>query len=120
MSPKPHLSSEQLAELRAQLMHLRADVETQMQDNLADMRPPSDDEGATVQRNVQREVRQRLTDADAQDLQRIELALEAMDDGEYGLCLSCGKAIPIERLRIEPQTQHCVACKSRAEAAQPH
>ena len=32
----------------------------------------------------------------------------------------CGCAIPFERLKIEPQTQHCVACKSRWEQARAH
>ena len=62
-----------------------------------------------------REVDQALTDIDAGDLARIDRALEALADGSYGHCDECGCAIPFERLKIEPQTQHCVACKSRWE-----
>ena len=76
---------------------------------------PTADEGGMVQRNVAREVDQALTDIDTADLARIERALEALADGSYGHCDECGCAIPFERLKIEPQTQHCVACKSRWE-----
>jgi len=65
-----------------------------------------------VQRNVAREVDQALTDLDADDLTRIDRALKAMADGSYG---ECGCAIPFERLKIEPHTEHCVACKERWE-----
>jgi len=62
-----------------------------------------------------REVDTRLTALDADELARIDRALEAMDAGDYGLCDACGCAIPFERLKIEPMTQHCVACKSAWE-----
>ena len=38
-------------------------------------------------------------------------ALERVKDGSYGICISCGKDIPKERLEAVPITQHCVPCK---------
>jgi DnaK suppressor protein len=69
---------------------------------------------------VARETDQTLTDLDAADIARIERALKAMADGSYGQCGQCGECgcdIPFERLKIEPQTEHCVTCKGRWEAA---
>ena len=40
-----------------------------------------------------------------------------MADGSYGACSECGCDIPYERLKIEPQTEHCVICKGRWEQA---
>ncbi|MCB1978096.1 MAG: TraR/DksA C4-type zinc finger protein [Burkholderiaceae bacterium] len=110
------LTPAQLDELRSLLLARRTDLLAQMEQNRENLVPPTQDEGAVMQRNVAREVDQALTDIDAADLARIDLALKRMDDGSYGECGECACAIPFERLKIEPQTQHCVACKSRWEA----
>ncbi len=109
------LTTAQMNELRALLLARRAELLVQMEQNRENLTPPSQDEGAVLQRNVAREVDQTLTDIDATDLVRIDQALKRMDEDSYGECGECGCAIPFERLKIEPQTQHCVACKSRWE-----
>ena len=112
------LTSSQLDELRTLMLARRTDLQAQMEQNRENLTPPSQDEGAVLQRNVAREVDQTLTDIDATDLVRMDLALKRMDEGTYGECGECGCDIPFERLKIEPQTQHCVACKSRWESQQ--
>jgi RNA polymerase-binding transcription factor DksA len=37
-------------------------------------------------------------------------ALMRLQDGTYGLCLSCGRPVPFERLEAIPETQLCVSC----------
>jgi len=111
------LTSAQLDELKALLLKRHDELDLEMQDNRENLAPPTSDEGGKVQRNVVREVQQSLTDMDAADLARIDRALKDMADGRYGACGECGCAIPYERLKIEPQTEHCVTCKSRWEQA---
>lgn len=111
------LTPAQRDELKALLLQRRDALQLEMQQNRENLSPPTADEGAMVQRNVAREVDQALTDIDSADLTRIDRALKAMADGSYGLCGECGCDIPFERLRIEPQTEHCVACKGRWEKA---
>lgn len=112
----PHtLSASQLEELKALLLSHRSELLVQIAQKRENLAPPTADEGGIVQRNVAREVEQALTDIEAADLQRIDYALKMMEDGSYGQCGECGCQIPFERLKIEPQTQHCVACKSRWE-----
>ncbi|MGH9174923.1 MAG: TraR/DksA family transcriptional regulator [Vicinamibacterales bacterium] len=41
----------------------------------------------------------------------IEEALQRMDDGAFGNCLRCGRAIPMERLEVLPFTSYCVDCQ---------
>ena len=113
------LTNAQREELKALLLERRRAMQAQMQQNQENLAPPSADEGAVLQRNVAREVDQALSDLDTADQVRIDRALEKMEDGSYGLCGECGCAIPFERLKIEPQTQHCVACKSRWEKKHP-
>lgn len=111
------LTPAQREELKVLLLQRRAGLQQEMQQNRENLSPPTADEGAMVQRNVAREVDQALTDIDSADLTRIDRALKAMADGSYGQCGECGCDIPFERLQIEPQTEHCVACKERWEKA---
>ncbi|CAM3726066.1 TraR/DksA C4-type zinc finger protein [Cohnella lubricantis] len=41
-------------------------------------------------------------------LARINAALERMDKGTYGLCDTCGKPIPVERLEALPEATRCM------------
>lgn len=44
-------------------------------------------------------------------LQNIDLALEKIENKNYGVCESCGKQIEIERLEVEPSARTHVHCK---------
>ncbi len=48
-----------------------------------------------------------------QTLERLKNALTRIDDGKYGLCVRCGKEIPIERLRYVPEALICVPCSEK-------
>lgn len=48
-------------------------------------------------------------------LRKIELALERMEAGEYGLCEECGDDIGIRRLEARPVTTLCIRCKEEQE-----
>jgi DnaK suppressor protein len=109
------LTSNQRDELKTLLLKHQAELQQEMEQNRENLSPPTADQGGMVQRNVAREVDQALTEMDADDLTRIDRALKAMADGSYGECGECGCAIPFERLKIEPQTEHCVTCKGRWE-----
>ena len=41
----------------------------------------------------------------------IEEALDRIENGTYGICISCHEEIPRERLEAVPHTQKCVPCK---------
>lgn len=47
------------------------------------------------------------------ELQRIDLAFEAMKLGEYGFCIECGEEIALKRLEIDPAAPTCVKCAGR-------
>ncbi|HSV29256.1 MAG TPA: TraR/DksA C4-type zinc finger protein [Candidatus Omnitrophota bacterium] len=48
---------------------------------------------------------------------RIIAALQRLEAGEYGYCLSCEAKIPAKRLELDPSVTLCVKC---AEAAGHH
>lgn len=51
-------------------------------------------------------------------LQRIESALERIENEEYGYCLACGEPIGSNRLDADPGVLLCLDCASRAESRQ--
>lgn len=62
--------------------------------------------------------RKTLEALNAQDVKRIRLidsALSRIKNGRYGLCMSCGKKIPRERLEAIPYVLMCIDCKSTDE-----
>lgn len=114
------LTAPQRDELKQLLLTRRKELQRQMTQNLDNLAPSdsgdsvSQDDDARL-KNQTREVDGVLTAMDADELARIDRALEAMDDGEYGVCVVCGKDIPFERLKVEPMTQHCIVDKAKLE-----
>jgi len=45
----------------------------------------------------------------------IDRALDRIDEGTYGSCQGCGKAISIERLEAIPSAARCAQCQSAVE-----
>ena len=50
-------------------------------------------------------------------LQRVNEALERIEEGTYGICEVCGNPIPDERLEALPYANLCVTCKQKEEKA---
>ena len=46
-------------------------------------------------------------------LSKVDRALQRVDAGTYGICESCGTAIPVERLDVLPYSTMCVECAAR-------
>jgi len=44
-------------------------------------------------------------------LRQISAALDRIDDGSYGTCLSCGAEIQPQRLEAVPWASHCTRCQ---------
>ena len=56
-----------------------------------------------------------LNEHELVELQAIEDALKRIQEGVYGLCLSCGVPIPQERLHAAPQALRCIDCQTKFE-----
>lgn len=52
-------------------------------------------------------------------LSRIDDALARLDHGTYGVCLTCGTAIPPERLEAVPETALCIDCQRSSDRGRP-
>jgi DnaK suppressor protein len=60
----------------------------------------------------------RLNEAERLELLRIEAALARIDEGCWGACAECGKAIEPRRLEVLPWAIRCAGCAEAAEAAE--
>ena len=43
------------------------------------------------------------------EIAMIKAALDRIEEGEYGFCLTCGDAIPEPRLQLDPSIAYCVS-----------
>lgn len=71
-----------------------------------------DPEGATIA--YERERTKALIDQTEAHIDELARALDRLDAGSYGICVSCGKPIGEERLQARPVVQTCITCASRS------
>ena len=57
----------------------------------------------------------RIRDRERKLINKIKEALERLDEGEFGICESCGEEISEGRLKARPVTTLCIDCKMEQE-----
>ena len=57
----------------------------------------------------------RLRGREKAHLNKLELALRKINDGSFGICVSCEEPINRKRLEARPETQLCIQCKEAEE-----
>ena len=65
--------------------------------------------------NYEREFSLSLADGEQKLLDRINSALEKIDDNAFGVCELCEKKISKTRLKIVPYAELCVPCQEKTE-----
>ena len=65
--------------------------------------------------NYDREFSLSLADNEQKILNRIDAALEKIEEGPYGLCELCEKKISKVRLKAVPYAELCVPCQEKQE-----
>src|SRR5688500_13713898 len=102
--------------LEAEEMQLRAQIVQLDADFLDDSwKARSDDDAESGSATFERERMMSLAQNARGLLAGIERALERMDDGTYGFCVSCGEPIDVDRLEALPAAVDCLDCRRKAE-----
>jgi DnaK suppressor protein len=65
--------------------------------------------------SAQDEINSQLAEVESRELANIELALEQMRQGNYGVCQICETKIPLARLHALPYATTCIDCQREAE-----
>jgi RNA polymerase-binding protein DksA len=76
-----------------------------------DLRQPGDDDWSeNAVESAEDEVLEEIGDIALKEIQQIRLALDRIASGAYGVCMTCGKPIPEERLKARPYATKCIQC----------
>jgi RNA polymerase-binding transcription factor DksA len=57
-----------------------------------------------------------LSEEMKRELGEIENALRRLEEGRYGMCVSCGGPMGLQRMRAIPEARYCMACSGVREA----
>ena len=60
----------------------------------------------------------KLDERGKEEIEEIDLAIDKMESGSYGICELCGKSIPFRRLTVLPATRLCHRCAQKYEENQ--
>jgi len=101
-----------LVKKRRQLIDVRQHNLDDEDELIAGREPDINDEAAD---SVMAGIADRLSEAELTELKAIQAALERMDAGEYGICLSCSKQIAQKRLEALPWASMCIECAEESE-----
>ena len=66
-------------------------------------------------RTYNRQLEGELGEQEWQKLNQVDLAIEKIAKGEYGVCTQCEDSIPEARLKVVPYTEFCTQCLSEIE-----
>ena len=100
-----------LAAQRQRLVTVVASTQQQMAEKSGDLADISD----RASEGFEDELAVGLMAIEAAQLEDINEAIERIDNGSYGLCIDCKKAIPRKRLEVLPFAKRCLACEGLAE-----
>jgi DnaK suppressor protein len=100
------LLEEQRLELIRQITEKAKKIEKQESDS---------DRSALAQRYVNQQRRSNAIVHAEQILEQVEKAIQRIEDGKFGICLSCGQPIQPNRLKALPNTEMCIDCKEEHE-----
>jgi DnaK suppressor protein len=106
-------------DLRQMLESRQAELNEQVQHRIGGLRASGSAEvhgqGEDADADVQRDVDMAMIQLRAETSRQIDAALERIDAGEYGDCVSCGEEIPTKRLQALPFAIRCVKCAGTRE-----
>jgi RNA polymerase-binding transcription factor len=83
----------------------------EMTDEKTNFPDPTDRASLESDRNFELRIR----DRERKLIMKIHEALERINEGEFGICESCGEKIGEDRLKARPVTTLCIDCKTEQE-----
>ena len=123
---KGGLSKSELNEFKALLLHrkgvLQGDVKT-LEDEACKKGSDAAGDLSTLPMHLadlgtdshEQDISLGLMENESDEIHEIQEAFERIKDGSFGLCETCRKKIPKERLRAIPYARLCVSCKKKEE-----
>jgi DnaK suppressor protein len=114
-------SQERTEQLRSLLNHERIAALARVREYRAaqegEALPPPSDELDTARALSDVETRASLIERAEERLRAMDLAIDLLERGRYGICPDCGDEIPLERLKTLPFAAYCVDCQHKRNHA---
>lgn len=117
-----YLTREELETLKGILDEQLRDLLSQSRDAVSELVEVRDTDADPLDLAVtesNRDFTLRMAERERKLLTKIRYALERMQNGEYGVCESCGAPITFGRLMARPVATLCIDCKTEAEQVEP-
>lgn len=117
-----HLTDEELSHFRTKLLKEKENTENEireLRENYENLTKNSDDiqssqdhhQGDIASEESQKTILMSAIERNKEKVEKIKVALDRMDDGNYGICLVTNKPIPKERLEAIPYAVRSVEAK---------
>jgi len=112
------MNDKQLKKFKAQLEDMKGKILSDVEQTLSEMTTqtgniPDPNDRATVESDRNFELR--IRDRERKLMNKVEEALDRIEDGSYGVCEGCGEEISVKRLEARPVAKYCIDCKTRQE-----
>ncbi len=108
---------EELKDKKVEILNRLLKGQTDYYDNLKNEGGDLADEASE---SIERELIYDLSITEKNEVDEIDTALKKIEDKSYGVCESCEKEIPIERMKVKPYAKNCTKCQELHERDQKH
>ena len=112
-------------ELKRMLLERQHEILAEVKGKIHDIRVEGSEKGhevlergETSEVDIQEDIEFALIQMKAETLQKINEALDRLEEGTYGHCFECGEEIAQPRLRALPFAVRCKDCEEAREMAQ--
>ena len=122
---KTTMNTQRYSDLRKMLEDRKKDILAQLKDKIRDVRAENVsgkantvlDPGESSEVGIQEDIEFALIQMKAETLNKINEALNRLEEGAYGNCFECGEEISPKRLRALPFAVRCKECEEARELA---
>lgn len=112
MEVRPEWLNKVQEELIKRRKELEADLNQEQDNNDSENNKDLGDQAFSSSMDA---LRNSLQDARYQEYTKILKALEAIEDGTYGVCIDCGNMISEKRIKLNPNASRCLKCQEELE-----
>ncbi|MCX5785230.1 MAG: TraR/DksA C4-type zinc finger protein [Elusimicrobia bacterium] len=119
---KEVLSKTEMDQLASRLKEMKDSVSKTVEDKKK-MDLPEPEVGDSIDQasqSLEKEILFELSDSEMGELGDIEAALRKIENGTYGVCEHCKRAIEKKRIKAIPSARYCMVCQSGSERHRTH
>ena len=123
----PQLNAFQVKAIKAELLellgHLREDVGHELEDQQGERGHAgvreTHDRGDEATADLDSTINITNVSRHLGEIRECQEALHRLENGSFGLCISCDEEIELNRLKANPVSSRCLSCQSKEESDHP-